>query len=69
MARPKTWREQARPIIAAVIARVGTEDNHRLRKALWYAYPFGPREHYPYKVWLSEIRRQLGKEKDKRKRG
>jgi hypothetical protein len=62
-----TWREQARPIIAAVIARFNGEDSSALRSALRAAYPFGPREYHPYKIWLSEIRRQLNKERDKRR--
>jgi hypothetical protein len=55
-----TWRGKARPIIAGVIARVGTADMASLRKALRAAYPFGPRENFPYKVWCDEVRKQLG---------
>jgi len=55
----KTWRDSAGPKIAEVIARVGTEDPKALRKALREAYPYGERKYWPYKVWLSEIRRQL----------
>ena len=55
-----TWRDKARPIIAAVIARVGTDDLPRLRRALREAFPFGPREYHPYKIWCDEIRVQLG---------
>ena len=55
-----TWRDEARPIIAAVIAEVGTSDLPRLRKALREAFPFGPRENHPYQIWCDEIRVQLG---------
>jgi hypothetical protein len=55
-----TWRDKARPIIAAVIARVGTDDLPRLRRALREAFPFGPRENHPYKIWCDEVRVQLG---------
>ena len=55
-----SWREHARPIIAAVIARVGTDDMKALRAALKEAYPYGPRQYYPYKTWCHEIRVQLG---------
>ena len=55
-----TWRDKARPIIAAVIARVGTDDLPRLRRELREAFPFGPREYHPYKIWCDEIRVQLG---------
>lgn len=55
-----TWRDSAKPIIAKVIAEVGTDDPKRLKAALRDAYPWGPREHHPYKMWCDEIRVQLG---------
>ncbi len=54
-----TWREQCSPIIAEVIKTVGTDDMKVLRKALRDAYPYGERRMWPYKVWCSEIRKQL----------
>jgi hypothetical protein len=54
------WRDSARPIIAEVIARVGRDDMKALRRALREAYPFGPRQYYPYRIWLDEIKEQLG---------
>ena len=63
-----TWRDLARPIIAKVIAEVGTSDRKRLNAALREAYPWGPREYHPYKIWCNEIRVQLGEvEKPERK--
>jgi hypothetical protein len=56
------WRRIAAPIIAEVISAVGDEDTKALRSALLAAYPFGQKKYHPYKIWLSEIRRQLGKE-------
>ncbi len=57
-----TWRERSGPIIARVIAEHG--DNEReLQKALYRAYPWGPRKYHPYKIWLSEIQRQMAKRK------
>lgn len=56
-----TWREVARPIIEEVIKRVGKVDEKLLRSELKKAYPFGQREYHPYKVWLDEIKVQLGK--------
>jgi len=53
------WRTRAARVIAKVIQEVGTDDPKALRKAISKAYPFGPREHWPYKVWLSEVKRQL----------
>ena len=61
-----TRRDKARPIIAGVIRDVGTSDMKRLREALRDAFPWGPREHHPYKIWLSEIRYQLGLSERKR---
>ena len=62
-----TWRDRARPLIAQVISRVGTEDMKGLRKALREAYPWGPREYHPYRIWLDEIRVQLGTKQEKPK--
>lgn len=55
-----SWAEQAAPVIEEVIRRVGRSDIKLLRKELASAYPFGERTNQPYKVWLSEVRRQLG---------
>lgn len=53
-----TWRSHAAHAIREVITRVGLEDQKALRKALRDAYPFGERKYHPYKVWLSEVKRQ-----------
>jgi len=53
------WREHCRPIIEKVIAEIGTDDRKKLRKVLKDAYPYGERKMWPYKVWLSEIKKQL----------
>jgi len=53
------WRAKARPVIAEVIARIGTADPARLRRELLAAYPFGERCSHPYKIWRDEIRAQL----------
>lgn len=54
-----SWRDRSRPIVAAVIDRVGKSDLKKLKAALREAYPFGLRQYTPYKVWLDEIRRQI----------
>lgn len=60
-----SWRDSARPKIAAVIREVGRDDIKALRKALRDAYPYGERKYHPYKIWCDEIHRQLGtKSKD-----
>ena len=55
-----TWRDEARPIIARVIATVGTSDRKRLKEALREAYPWGVRAYHPYRIWCHEIRVQMG---------
>lgn len=56
-----TWRDKARPIIADVIARVGTSDMSSLRTALLAVCPWS--RGYPHRVWLDEINVQLGTER------
>ena len=53
------WRKHCAPIIDRVITETGTKDMKKLRKALKEAYPYGERKRWPYKVWLSEIKKQL----------
>ncbi len=55
-----SWRDEARPRIAAVIKRVGTSDLKALAQALRDAFPWGQKTHHPYKIWRDEVRRQLG---------
>lgn len=57
-----TWRDAARARIAKVVAEVGTDDPERLRKALFDAYPWGPRENHPYRMWCEEMRKALNPE-------
>lgn len=54
------WREKATPIITKVIADNKGKDLKEIRKALHNAYPFGPRQYHPHKIWLDECARQLG---------
>jgi len=54
------WRGRARPIIAKVIAEHAGRPQPEVRRALREAYPFGPRQHHPYKIWCDEVKRQLG---------
>lgn len=61
-----TWRELCRPPIAAALDRaedLGVPVAHpargALRRLLVDAYPFGERRHWPYRVWLSEVRRSV----------
>jgi hypothetical protein len=61
-----TWREDARPIIAEVIARVGTSDMKALRRALREAFPWGDVS-WPRKIWRDEVKVQLGTKKKTRR--
>lgn len=61
----KTWRDHARPIIAAVLKETAGKPEVDIRKALKDAYPFGMREYHPYKIWLDEIKVQRGTKKRK----
>jgi hypothetical protein len=55
-----TRAEASCAVIDAVIARVGREDDERLRAELRAAYPFGERKFRPWRVWRQQIRRILG---------
>jgi hypothetical protein len=58
-----TWRDWFRPIIAEVIGVFAPGDDvGYVRKAVLASWPvemLGEREHWPYAVWLDEVRRQL----------
>ena len=56
------WRAIAAPIIAEAIQACGYPkgcDRTFMRKVLRAEYPFGERAYWPYKVWCSEVTRQL----------
>ncbi len=53
-----TWRDIARPIIADVLKNTEGKDEKTIKKALYDAYPFGVRQHHPYRIWLSEVQIQ-----------
>ena len=55
------WRRLAAPIIAKILEETKGKPETEVRAALRAAYPFGPREHHPYKIWLDEIRIQTGR--------
>lgn len=58
-----TWRDHCRPIIARVLAENEGKSVKEIRAALKAVYPFGLREHHPYKIWLDEIACQMGLKK------
>jgi hypothetical protein len=51
-----TWRDKAKPIIARVLVENEGKTEAEIRAALRLAYPFGPREMFPYKIWCDEIK-------------
>lgn len=53
------WRNTATKVITTVLAANPGAEPAELRALISAAYPFGPRRHHPYKIWLSEVRRQL----------
>lgn len=55
-----TWRKWFAPIIDRILQENKGEPIKEVRKALRDAWRWGPRKHHPYKIWLNEIRIQLG---------
>lgn len=60
-----TWRDKAAPIIARVLRETVGKTDEEIFDALRKAYPFGRRSHFPYKIWLDEIKAQRGTKKKK----
>jgi len=66
MRRALTWRDRFRPLIAQALAETAGQPEQEIRRALravWEEAGMGAREHWPYDVYLSEIRRQRGRER------
>lgn len=53
------WSAKSRDVIDAVVAEVGVDDETALRKAMFDAYPFGDRKHWPYKVFCEEVKKTM----------
>ena len=53
------WNVKSREVIDAVVIRVGVDDETALRKAMFDAYPFGERKHWPYKVFCEEVKKTM----------
>ena len=54
------WRTHAAPIISKIIKNNPSLNNQELKKLISEKYPYGKRAYHPYKIWLDEIKRQLG---------
>lgn len=61
----KTWRKSAAPLIMEVIKNNPDLSIKDLKKLISKEYPFGERRYHPYKIWLDEVKRQLGLKKNK----
>lgn len=59
MSKRRKWRDYARPIIAEVIAQNEDKPIAELQRLISAEYPFGERNYHPYKIWLSEVKKQL----------
>lgn len=55
------WAQQAREVVHATLASLpfGATVKEK-RAALRQAYPFGPRQYWPYKAWCKAVRQSLG---------
>ncbi len=60
-----SFRDRYRPRIAAVLEANADKSLNEKRKALRKAFPDGPRQYHPYKIWLDEARIQLGLKRSK----
>jgi hypothetical protein len=61
LVRHSHWRHAAAPIIAKILQETKGQGEKEIRAALREAYPFGQRQYHPYKMWLKEIKFQMGK--------
>jgi hypothetical protein len=60
MAKRNSWSVRARQVIAEVLSSLPPGASEKaVRAALRYAYPFGERENWPYKMWCQEQARAL----------
>lgn len=63
------WRVEARRVIDEVLNTLSPNATfYQKRKAVSLAYPFGPRENHPYKVWLDEVKKAISVKKRNPKR-
>lgn len=63
------WRQRFAPIIQRVLKANNGKPWLEIAATLRDAFPAGERRFWPYKVWLSEIRRQRGLLKVRATRG
>lgn len=59
LARPlpaSRWRRRAREALREIVATIPRASVPEMLTAADKAYPFGPREHHPYRMWREEIK-------------
>lgn len=57
------WRTHSQEVIKKVIAENKGKSEAEIKKTISEAYPFGERKYHPYKIWLDEVKIQIGKKK------
>lgn len=61
MSATSPWRTRARRVITEALASLPADATYdQKRRAINAVYPFGERNHHPYRIWLSEVRAALG---------
>jgi hypothetical protein len=63
-----TWRDEARPLIAAALDEVPDLPVKERAKHARAAFPWGPRQYHPYRIWCDEVKAQLGTKRPKASR-
>ncbi len=62
-----SWRLGSIEAITKTLASLPPDaDDKAKRKAISDAYPFGPRQYHPYKIWLSEVKKYFAPPKNRR---
>ena len=58
----RTWRDSAKAAIQKALQEAEAQglDAEATRTYVNAAYPFGPREYWPYQAWLKAVRQALG---------
>lgn len=53
-----TWRVRAIETIRGLLIEHNPQTLEEFDRVMFDGYPFGVRQHTPYKVWLEEVRKQ-----------
>lgn len=68
--RIMTWRERSWRHVQAAVAEGEARglDGKDLEKFVRSEYPFGIREHWPYKVWCDVVKEAFGRRQTRRRK-